>query len=47
MIDRKFALRRKFTHHWLLILVLSALPASGAERWEVLPPYAWADPFRA
>src|ERR1700738_1114205 len=25
-------------HHLLLIFVLLALPASAAERWEVLPP---------
>ena len=25
-------------HHLLLILVLSALPVSAAERWEELPP---------
>ena len=38
MINGEFALRRKFMHHLLLILVLFALPASAAERWEVLPP---------
>ena len=27
-----------FSHHLLLILALSALRASAAERWEVLPP---------
>jgi hypothetical protein len=37
MTNREFALRRKFMHHLLLIFVLSALPASAAERWEVLP----------
>src|SRR5271165_2315292 len=31
-------LRRKFMHHLFLILVLSALAASAAERWESLPP---------
>jgi hypothetical protein len=25
-------------HHLLLVLVLSALPVSAAERWEELPP---------
>ncbi|HYY28969.1 MAG TPA: hypothetical protein VE860_13540 [Chthoniobacterales bacterium] len=29
---------RKFMHHPLLILLLSALPVSAAERWEELPP---------
>jgi hypothetical protein len=38
MINREFALRRKFMHHLFLVLVLSALPATAAERWEVLPP---------
>src|ERR1700694_2501538 len=38
MINREFALRRKFMHHLFLIFVLSALPATAAERWEVLPP---------
>jgi len=38
MTDTEFALRRKFMHRLLLIFVLSALPASAAERWEVLPP---------
>jgi pimeloyl-ACP methyl ester carboxylesterase len=38
MINREFALKRKFLHHLLLILVLSALPVSAVERWEVLPP---------
>jgi len=31
MIKGEFALRRKFMHHLLLILVLLALPASAAE----------------
>src|SRR6516225_1150571 len=31
-------LRRNFVHHLFLILVLSVLVASAAERWEVLPP---------
>src|SRR6516162_11493471 len=30
-------LRRNSMHHLFLILVLSALAASAAERWEVLP----------
>ena len=38
MIDWEFALRRKFMQHLLLILVLFALPAAAAERWELLPP---------
>jgi hypothetical protein len=38
MIKVEFASRRMFAHHLLLILVLSALPVSAAERWEVLPP---------
>jgi len=31
-------LRRNFIHHLFLILVLSPLAASAAERWEALPP---------
>jgi pimeloyl-ACP methyl ester carboxylesterase len=38
MINREFTLRKKFMHHQLLVLVLAALPARAAERWEVLPP---------
>ena len=38
MTNGEFVLRRKFMHRLLLIFVLSALPASAAERWEVLPP---------
>jgi hypothetical protein len=38
MINREFALRSKFMHHLLLILVLSALRATAAELREVLPP---------
>ena len=38
MTNSKFALRTKFMHRMLLILVLFALPAGAAERWEVLPP---------
>jgi hypothetical protein len=38
MIEWKFALRRKFMHHLLLILILSVLQATAAERWELLPP---------
>ena len=30
--------RRKSTQHLLLILALSTVPASAAERWEALPP---------
>jgi pimeloyl-ACP methyl ester carboxylesterase len=38
MTTGEFVLRRKFRHHLLLILVLFALPAGAAERWEMLPP---------
>ena len=38
MIKRGFALSRRFTHHVLPILALSALRASATERWEMLPP---------
>jgi len=38
MIDWEFALRRKFMQQLLPILVLFALPAAAAERWELLPP---------
>ena len=38
MINPELVLRRNFVGHLFLILVLSVLVASAAERWEVLPP---------